>query len=134
MFFHKTEFRDFEWKEFLSPFSKELWIAAVTVTFAMSICLTVIHAFNSHEEFRQQFNFFRNVHDVFSILCQQGTTLRKQMSLLTSCTKFLFLMQCSYVLEPYILTTLRDFLKLLYSVYGKSSSINWQTIYIYIYI
>jgi hypothetical protein len=74
VFFHKTEFRDLEWKEFLSPFKKELWIAAVTVTLAMSICLTAIHTFKSHEEFRQQFNFFGNVHDVFSILCQQGMT------------------------------------------------------------
>ncbi|GFG34970.1 hypothetical protein Cfor_09315 [Coptotermes formosanus] len=72
VFFHKTDFSDFEWKEFLSPFSKELWITAVTVMFAMSICLTAIRTCASHKEVSQQFDFFRNFLDVYSIFCQQG--------------------------------------------------------------
>jgi hypothetical protein len=40
----------------------------------MSICLTAIHTFYNHKESRPKFDFFRNVHDVFSILCQQGMT------------------------------------------------------------
>jgi hypothetical protein len=68
------ELRDFELKDFLAPFSKELWITAVIVMFTMSLCLAAIHNFEHHEESRRRYGFLTSLLHVHSIFCQQGKT------------------------------------------------------------
>jgi uncharacterized membrane protein YfbV (UPF0208 family) len=73
-FIHKTEIREFEWRKFLAPFSKELWIAVMTMMFSMSLCLTAIHSVGHRTETRHQFGFFKSLFHVHASFCQQGMT------------------------------------------------------------
>ncbi|PNF41651.1 hypothetical protein B7P43_G07625 [Cryptotermes secundus] len=66
------ELRDFDLKDFLAPFSKELWITAIAVIFTMSLCLAAIRSFEHHEESRRRYGAFRYLLHVYSIFCQQG--------------------------------------------------------------